>query len=201
MIGFQRLLNCNSSINRVHKIKSLLVNNNAQTLTNNIWRSSTSNNKHNSKKKDSNNISKSGVGYDLIGPVDKNSQLRQYRFFVPDNESSIETEYRLLRERVLNSNHEYWSEQNVTYRIKRKKYISTLKQKDQIIKQDEIDDTTEKKDDEATRLNPFYVQFLNENFDKHIEYNRRWFQQNISLLWPAFRVNLYRAWKKITQKK
>ena len=52
---------------------------------------------------------------DLIGPADKISNLRKYHYYIPEDESKLELDFRLMREKINAWNHEYWTQQNLKF--------------------------------------------------------------------------------------
>lgn len=140
--------------------------------------------------------------HDLIGPADKISNLRQIKFYIPPDETPLEREYRQMRERILEFNQRYWTEQNVSFIESRREFNEKLRNKkrvDEKFAQLDHSYTTRAKDantsenlNDSLEMNEFYKQFLNENYHKHYKYNRLWFKMNLSLLWPATRVFFYR---------
>ena len=133
--------------------------------------------------------------YDLIGPADKISNLRSYKYFIPENESKCEYEYRKLREEVQEFNHQYWTEQNLKFVENKKKFSEIKRMERQFLnKSNDSNEKLEITDPElnAKQMNEFYKEFLNDNYLNHYEYNKKWFSYNFSLLIPAVRVYLYR---------
>ncbi len=141
---------------------------------------------------------------DLIGPPDKISNLRKYRLYKPADESKIEYEYRMLREKVFQFNNDYWTQQNLKFLEAKKKYTQRMKIREQLEKRNLAENadahaknpSASPEDVENQLMNDFYKQFLNENFHNHSEYNRQWYKYNFMLLYMAARVNLYRFGKR-----
>lgn len=52
---------------------------------------------------------------DMIGPPGQLSNLRPILFYVPENESQIEREYRLEREKVQIWNEDFWIQHNSAF--------------------------------------------------------------------------------------
>lgn len=134
--------------------------------------------------------------YDLIGPADKISNLRQVKFHIPENETHFEKEYRQKRQQIFEYNQQYWTEQNLSFIESRREFNEKLRTKKRLDekmslqqKQTETDSTEQ---NDSIEMNEFYKEFLNENYHKHYLYNRRWFRMNLSMLWPATRVFFYR---------
>jgi hypothetical protein len=143
--------------------------------------------------------------HDLIGPADKISNLRKYRYYKPVDESKIEYDYRMMREKVFQFNHDYWTQQNLKFLEAKRKYTQKMKIREQLEKMNRgAENQIETKTAAATpedidnqKMNEFYKQFLNENFHNHSEYNRQWYRYNFMLLDLAARVSLYRFGKRL----
>jgi hypothetical protein len=167
---------------------------------------------------------------DLIGPADKISNIRKYKFHVPNDETKLERDYRLLREQVLEWNHQYWTQQNLNFIQSKRNFLENLNKSKQIDKQffssfgesasatsftikeslhsfnlDKSSTTnaesTNKTELENAAINEFYKKFLNDNYHNHYEYNKKWFKLNLKLLWPAVRVHFYRIGKQFKSKR
>ena len=143
-------------------------------------------------------------GYDLIGPADKVSNIRAYRYYVPPDESRVESDYRLLRQQVNEFNHQYWLEQNLKFVESRKIYLRNLRIEQRFMRG--LNNTSKNNNEStstsgggdqlsATELNNFYKKFLDDNYQLHYDYNAKWFRLNMSLLWPAVRVFFHRLTK------
>ena len=137
--------------------------------------------------------------YDLVGPADKLSNIRQYRYFVPSDESKAEYDYRMMRHRVHVFNDTYWTQQNLKFIEARKEFIETYKRRKRLQKRTE-DTETESMEPTTAELNEFYRQFLNDNYYNHYESNQKWIRLNFGLLIPAFRVQMYRLRKRLMQR-
>ena len=122
---------------------------------------------------------------DLIGPADKISNLRRFSYYVPKNESKLEYDYRMLRNRVFEFNQNYWIQQNLKFVDAKRKYIQDHKIA-QVYFNKNLDDANE------PILNEFYKKFLDENYESHYEYNKTWIKYNLSLIWPGTKVFIYR---------
>jgi apoptogenic protein 1 len=134
--------------------------------------------------------------YDLIGPFNKLSNLRKYKFYIPEDETAAERKYRIMRVQVYKWNQTYWSDQNIRYSVAKKAFMD--KAKSSCDGNSQNDETS---DDYAELLNKFNKKFLDENFEIQLEYNRLWFKYNIDLLWPAFLANIFKTKRKLFGKK
>ena len=143
--------------------------------------------------------------YDQIGPVDKVSNLRPIKFYIPPEESKLEKEYREKRQKIFDYNHKYWSEQNLSFIESRREFSTRLRNK-KILNEKiygishSAGDSVSEDINESKEMNQFYKEFLNANYQKHYKYNTVWFKLNLSLLLPAVRVFLYRMFKKNNNK-
>lgn len=136
-------------------------------------------------------------GFDLIGPADKISNLRSFRYYIPKNESKLEYDYRMLREKIFDFNHQYWTQQNLQFIESKKKFIEKYRIEQKYLNYNRIKDE-EIADPDMTQMNEFYKDFLNKNTQVHYDYNRKWFKYNLQLLWPATKVFFFRLNKKLT---
>ncbi len=142
---------------------------------------------------------------DLIGPADKISNLRKYRYYIPENESKLEYDYRIRREQVNTWNHEYWTQQNLKFIQSKRSFVENLKTKKLLDKKlnsltTSNDTSSIQTNDDTDEMKEFYRNFLNDNYYNHYEYNKKWFWLNLGLLWPAARVFMYRFNKRRSQK-
>ncbi len=140
--------------------------------------------------------------HDLIGPADKISNLRRFRYYIPADESKLERDYRLLREKINEFNHHYWTQQNLKflearkifiekYRIEQKFLRKNSKLNCELSKENQVDD-----EPDSVKMNEFYKKFLDDNYYLHYEYNTKWLKYNFSLLIPAVKVYFYRLMKR-----
>ncbi|XP_052273886.1 COA8 family protein Y39B6A.34, mitochondrial-like isoform X2 [Dreissena polymorpha] len=107
------------------------------------------------------------------------------KLFIPPDESSLERDYRLKREVVQKWHHEFWTAHNKRFFTLKEKYIQ-----EKLAEKGEAADDINKVTPEE--LSVFYKKFLDDNYPTHIQYNKDWYKKNISLLWPALKVNFYR---------
>ena len=140
---------------------------------------------------------------DLIGPADKVSNIRQYRFYKPTNESKVEYDYRIMREKALDWNQEYWTQQNLNFIQSKRQFMSNIN-KSKLLEQKLNLMSSNKQEandsNDSNEMNDFYRKFLNDNYQNHYEYNSKWFKLNLSMLIPAAKVHLHRFNKRLTQK-
>ena len=57
----------------------------------------------------------SSVKGDTIGPPDKVSNIRPYKFYQPEDETDTERNYREQRTEAIEFNHEFWYKHNKSF--------------------------------------------------------------------------------------
>ncbi|KAK0045747.1 APOPT family protein Y39B6A.34 mitochondrial [Biomphalaria pfeifferi] len=124
--------------------------------------------------------------FDLIGPPDPISNVRPIQFHVPLKETATEKSFRLRHSEILQWNQNFWAHHNSSFFKEKENYI---------LEHQEID-SDGKTSISAEKLSVFYKRFLDENRISHLNYNREWYKQNISLLWPALKVTFIRLTRK-----
>ncbi|XP_048218218.1 cytochrome c oxidase assembly factor 8 [Perognathus longimembris pacificus] len=135
--------------------------------------------------------------HDWIGPPDKYSNLRPVHFHVPENESPLEQKLRELRQETQEWNQQFWANQNLAFSKEKEEFIrSRLKTKGLGLKTD----AGQKGTLSAEEMADFYKEFLSKNFQKHMCYNRDWYQRNFTITFLMGKVALERIWSKLTQK-
>ncbi|MFH4973927.1 hypothetical protein AB6A40_000636 [Gnathostoma spinigerum] len=119
--------------------------------------------------------------FDWVGPPDPISRIRPIRLRRLPNESATEREYRNAAEALNKWNSKFWVEHNTLFEKEKQKFLDEKRQKKGRIERLSPDD-----------LSDFYRRFLNERHEALIAYNKEWYRRNLSLLWPAFKVNMIR---------
>ncbi|XP_002730791.1 COA8 family protein Y39B6A.34, mitochondrial-like [Saccoglossus kowalevskii] len=130
----------------------------------------------------------SQVQNNWIGPPDKLSNIRTVKYGIPENESKVKKEYRLMREETDKFNHLFWTEHNAAF-IKAK----------EIFIESKLDGSGDKLVDEdgtkhvltAEEMAEFYRDFLNCRHQELKDYNREWYKRNLQMLWPAIKANIH----------
>ncbi|MCL4127507.1 UNVERIFIED_CONTAM: hypothetical protein GTU68_047721 [Idotea baltica] len=131
--------------------------------------------------------------YDCVGPPDKESNIRPYKYYVPKNETSLQSIYRLKREETQEWNRLFWSRHNLRFAKEKKEYI----EKKLLEKYGKNPVDPETKFVSAQEMSEFYNIFLDQNFHLHSEYNKEWYRKNFRNLILAFRVSLEAHRKKV----
>lgn len=103
------------------------------------------------------------------------SHIYLVKHAIPEDESPAEKRYRMMREEYQLWNHFYWEENNKQFQEEKAQYI--IKQR--LKKQNDSYGSSHED------LAPFYRDFLDRNYEKHITYNKQWYQKQFKLLLPA----------------
>ncbi|KAL5009068.1 hypothetical protein ScPMuIL_014649 [Solemya velum] len=130
--------------------------------------------------------------YDWIGPPDPESNIRPIKFAEPEELTDWERKYRIMRRDTAEWNQKFWAQHNKNF-FKQKeifveKRLAELKSEvgdkaPEVLSQDE--------------MVVFYKGFLDENYKMHMKYNGEWYERNINLLWPAFKVSTERLKRRL----
>ncbi|ELT91240.1 hypothetical protein CAPTEDRAFT_108102, partial [Capitella teleta] len=121
--------------------------------------------------------------HDWVGPSDPVSNIRQFKYHVPKNETPIQKQLRNRREEVQEWNHAFWAKHNRNFQQEKAAFI-----KETLAKQRARGVNVERLNTEELAV--FYKRFLDDNYRLHKDYNREWYQKNLGLLWPAIRANI-----------
>ena len=57
----------------------------------------------------------STVNGDTVGPADKVSNIRPYKFYQPEDETDLERSYRVQRTEAIEFNHDFWYKHNKNF--------------------------------------------------------------------------------------
>lgn len=135
------------------------------------------------------------VEKDWIGPPDKVSNIRPYKFYQSENETELERQFREQRTEVLEYNHDFWYKHNKNFFTQKEEFVrKRLAVKKEQAGEGQHDNKHETLSPEE--MSEFYKKFLDENYQQHVQYNKTWYKKNISLLWPAAKVVLAKLFKK-----
>ncbi|XP_043553445.1 cytochrome c oxidase assembly factor 8 [Chiloscyllium plagiosum] len=136
--------------------------------------------------------------HDWVGPPDRLSNLRPMKYYAPKLESELEQELRKLRMATQVWNQNFWLNQNVTFNKEKEKFIhSRLKAKGIGLR----DEEGRKNTLSAEEMAEFYKDFLDVNYNKHVNYNKEWYKRNFTITWLMGRVVLQNAWRKLRKRK
>ncbi|XP_026288513.1 COA8 family protein CG14806, mitochondrial [Frankliniella occidentalis] len=121
------------------------------------------------------------VKHDVIGPPNKTSNLRPVLFYIPPNETQLEQDFRIEREKVQKWNEDFWIKHNSAFLKEsndfRQKKLETLPR-------------DEKTGLSAEEMSEFYKAFLDKNWKTHFSYNFQWYGKNFNLLYLALKVQI-----------
>ncbi|XP_062903925.1 cytochrome c oxidase assembly factor 8 [Mobula hypostoma] len=136
--------------------------------------------------------------FDWVGPPDRFSNLRYVKFHIPKNESKLERQLRKLRIDTQNWNQKFWSNQNVVFNKEKEEFIhSCLRAKGLGLR----DEEGRKNTLTAEEMAEFYKEFLNRNYEKHVNYNKEWYRRNFTITWLMGRAVLQNAWRRLRRRK
>ncbi|CAK6979766.1 cytochrome c oxidase assembly factor 8 isoform X1 [Scomber scombrus] len=135
--------------------------------------------------------------HDWIGPPNQLSNLRPIVYHVPENESELEKRLRHLRQKTEDWNHEFWIEQNISFRKEKETYIhSQLKAKGLPLR----DEQGRRQNLNSEEMAVFYKSFLDTNRIRHANYNKEWYRRNFTITFLMARVALLNVWRTVTDK-
>lgn len=117
----------------------------------------------------------------MIGPPNQLSNLRPVVFSIPRNESKLEKDFRLERDKVQKWNEDFWIKHNSAF----------LKESNEFrLKKLQSSTDADKKSLSAEEMSEFYKRFLDKNWRVHVSYNFQWYRKNFNLLCMALKVQL-----------
>ncbi|XP_017769910.1 PREDICTED: APOPT family protein Y39B6A.34, mitochondrial [Nicrophorus vespilloides] len=116
---------------------------------------------------------------DMIGPPDPVSNLRPIVRKICSNETTLQEKLRLMQNETHNWNQTFWADHNTRFIKQKKDYIQK--------KQEEMNETRALTADE---LSEFYKEFLDSNWNMHVNYNLQWYKRNFTLMFLALRASL-----------
>ncbi|XP_039528106.1 cytochrome c oxidase assembly factor 8 isoform X5 [Pimephales promelas] len=133
--------------------------------------------------------------YDWIGPPDRLSNLRPIIYHIPENETPLERELRHLRQETEDWNHEFWTNQNLSFSKEKEEYIQLQLTAKGL---SERDDDGRKRTLSSEEMAVFYKHFLDKNIKRHSSYNREWYRRNFTITLLMARVALHNTWRTLT---
>ncbi|XP_068456494.1 cytochrome c oxidase assembly factor 8 isoform X2 [Clinocottus analis] len=137
------------------------------------------------------------VTHDWIGPPNPLSNLRPVVYFVPEDESELQRRLRRLRQETEDWNHEFWTQQNISFNKGKDSFISSqLSEKGLSLRDENGRRRTLGSEDMAV----FYKSFLDTNRTRHSDYNKEWYRRNFLITLLMGRVALKASWRSITER-
>ncbi|KAJ8411682.1 hypothetical protein AAFF_G00153200 [Aldrovandia affinis] len=136
--------------------------------------------------------------HDWIGPPDRLSNLRPIIYHIPENESPLERHLRHLRQETEDWNHQFWSNQNITFNKEKDEFILGCLKAKGLSRRDE---NGRKRTLSSEDMAVFYKDFLDKNCTKHTNYNKEWYKRNFTITLLMGRVVLHRAWRRLAGKR
>ncbi|KAI1895390.1 hypothetical protein AGOR_G00105800 [Albula goreensis] len=135
---------------------------------------------------------------DWIGPPDRLSNLRPIIYHIPENESPLERRLRHLRQETEDWNHQFWSNQNITFSKEKDEFIHKCLKAKGLSRRDE---NGRKRTLNSEDMAVFYKDFLDKNCTKHANYNKEWYKRNFTITLLMGRVALHKAWRRLRKTK
>ncbi|XP_008276449.1 cytochrome c oxidase assembly factor 8 isoform X2 [Stegastes partitus] len=136
--------------------------------------------------------------HDWIGPPNPLSNLRPIVYHVPENESELERRLRHLRQETEDWNHDFWTNQNITFSKEKEVFIiSQLKAKGLTLR----DEDGRRRTLSSEEMAEFYKSFLDKNRTRHANYNKEWYRRNFTITLLMARVTLSSMWRTVTERK
>uniref|UniRef100_A0A8D2ZXI5 Cytochrome c oxidase assembly factor 8 n=1 Tax=Scophthalmus maximus TaxID=52904 RepID=A0A8D2ZXI5_SCOMX len=136
--------------------------------------------------------------HDWIGPPNPLSNLRPIVYHVAEDESELEGRLRRLRQETEDWNHNFWTQQNITFTKEKDAFIiSHLKAEGLTVRDEQGRRRSLGCEDMAT----FYKSFLDTNRTRHVNYNKEWYRRNFTITLLMARVALSDMWRTVTRKK
>ncbi|NP_001291149.1 apoptogenic protein 1, mitochondrial [Esox lucius] len=135
--------------------------------------------------------------HDWIGPPHRLSNLRPIIYQIPENETELEKQLRILRQETEDWNHAFWTNQNITFNKSKEAFIlSQLKEKGMT----EKDEKGRKRSLHSEEMAVFYKHFLDENCIRHNNYNKEWYRRNFTITLLMGRVAFHKLWRMFAEK-
>lgn len=132
--------------------------------------------------------------HDWIGPPHPLSNLRPVVYRVPQEESELERRLRQLRQETEDWNHDFWTEQNISFSKEKEEFIIVQLQSQGLTL---VDDNGRRRNLTSEQMAVFYKTFLDKNRTRHASYNREWYRRNFSITLLMARVSLNNMWKSV----
>lgn len=137
----------------------------------------------------------SSVKGDTVGPPDKVSNIRPYKFHQPQDETETERKYREQRTEALEFNHDFWYKHNKSFFTQKEEFVKARLAAKRVMAGGGEDHQVTQESLTPEEMSEFYKKFLDENYKQHLQYNKDWYRKNVSLLWPAAKVAVARFLK------
>lgn len=130
--------------------------------------------------------------HDWIGPPNPLSNLRPVVYRVPEGETELERRLRTLRQDTEDWNHNFWTNQNLTFSKEKEAFIiSHLNAKGLSMR----DEKGRRRTLSSEEMAVFYKSFLDKNRIRHANYNKEWYRRNFSITLLMARVALSSIWR------
>lgn len=118
----------------------------------------------------------------IVSKPQKLSRLRYVNIVIPSDETEEERAYRLQYESLQDWNNKYWAENNELF----------TKAKQEYIKNNFSDVGSHEDALSHDQLAPFYKHFLEQNRQRHVNYNSIWYRHHLNLLHSSINAKISR---------
>ncbi|KAJ1920187.1 Apoptogenic protein 1, mitochondrial [Tieghemiomyces parasiticus] len=110
--------------------------------------------------------------------------MSSMKFYRPADETTAERAYRELREAAQVFHHEFWGAENARFERERLCFINDAALRMLTVPEQAVSPTVD--------LAPFYRDYLNASYQRHLDYNRTWWRMNLRILTLGARAFLDR---------
>ncbi|XP_071762242.2 cytochrome c oxidase assembly factor 8 [Centroberyx gerrardi] len=136
--------------------------------------------------------------HDWIGPPNRLSNLRPIIYHIPENETELQKRLRNLRQETEDWNHEFWTEQNITFNKEKDAFIISQLKAEGLSERDE---QGRRRSLNSEEMAVFYKSFLDKNRIRHANYNKEWYRRNFTITLLMGRVALHSAWRTVAERR
>lgn len=133
--------------------------------------------------------------HDWIGPPNRLSNLRPVVYRVPETETELEKRLRTLRQETEDWNHDFWTQQNITFSKEKESFIASQLSAKGLSRRDE---QGRRRSLDSEEMAVFYKNFLDKNRTRHANYNKEWYRRNFTITFLMARVTLQNVWKNLS---
>ncbi|XP_047736874.1 cytochrome c oxidase assembly factor 8-like isoform X2 [Hyalella azteca] len=123
---------------------------------------------------------------DYVGPPHPVSKLRPVLYCTAKQETPLQAAHRTSLLETQSWNQNYWLQHNTAFEKEKQAFITKkLSEKYSIASRHGNEDQLTLTSEEMAE---FYKQFLDQNFDQHMQYNREWYKRNFKHIIMAAKV-------------
>ncbi|KAJ1983931.1 hypothetical protein H4R33_004568 [Dimargaris cristalligena] len=120
------------------------------------------------------------------------SQCRLTKFYQPPDETPAQQAYRELREQAVEFHRDFWHQENGRFEANRAVYKGTQQHTDTATHTSAMGEGAPATASEAVDMGPFYQDYLEQAYQRHLKYNRIWWGMNLQMVGLGIRASLSR---------